>query len=580
MSKIWRISDKFSPEFKHEFPEFDELTLQLLWNRGFKDRAAIEEFFDLDYSARKHDPFLFKNMRAAVDLIIDAIKTGKKIVVYGDYDADGVTSSTVMSEVLGTLHGQVEVFIPDRVSEGYGLNKEVLTEIAEAGVQLLITVDNGIRSKELIDYAQGLGVTVIVTDHHVPPEEVLDLPNCLVINPIVPSETYPFKYLAGVGTAFKLAAAIIQSTKLDEESKNRLEERCLDIVAIGTVADCVPLIGENRLLVKRGLEIMNRTKRPGLLSLFEVTKIKSEKVIDAWNIGFQIAPRLNAAGRMEHANTAFQLLNTKDKEEAMQIAQSLNETNVDRQKETEAIVREAEVQIQTQLENKILICLSPSITENGEPWNEGVVGLAAGRLMERYYLPVLLITGDTEEMKGSGRSISEFNLIKAIEEIHESLARYGGHAAACGFSLAGQENLLKFKAELTALANRQLAGMELKPKVKIEAEVPFHELDEEFIARVDKFAPFGESNPRPNFLSKSITVVDMINLGADGKHLKLRLKNSDSNVKSALGFGQADRWPDLRIGDKIDIVYYVEINEFNGRREVQLRIIDLKQAGI
>jgi single-stranded-DNA-specific exonuclease len=578
MSKNWLISDKIKDNFAELFPQYDRLTLQLLKNRDLTEKEAIEEFLNADYERYSHDPFLFKDMRAAVDLIIAKIKTGEKITVYGDYDADGVTSTALLMETLKTLKAEVEVYIPDRVSEGYGLNNDAIKEIYELDTKLLITVDNGIRGKDEVAYAKSLGLEVIVTDHHLPPNKIADLPDCLVIDPIITTDAYPFKYLAGVGTAFKLAAALIRTSSLTAEDKTKLEERNLDLVALGTVADCVKLLGENRVLVKKGLEILNKTKRLGLLELIKAAKINNGKLLDSWNIGFQLAPRLNAAGRMDHANTAFELIVTKDKAEAEQLARDLSGKNSDRQQETESIVNQIERTLAAGLSDKIIIAVSPSIYGGSEQWNEGVIGLAAGRLMEKYYLPAMVITGNEADMKGSGRSIPEFNLMTGIEKIHGSLARYGGHAAACGFSIVGKENLKQFISELKILAEQALSGLDLQRKILIDAEIDFSEVNEQLVEIIDRFAPFGEENDRPKFLSHNLTVVDMINLGPDGRHLKLRVKNGQTGVKSALGFGQSGKWPDLRIGDKIDLVYYPEINEFNGKREIQLKIVDLRQA--
>ncbi len=578
MQKNWLISTKIEDNFIDKFPQYDRLTLQLLKNRGLTEKAAIDEFLNADYQTNSHDPFLFKDMRAAVDLIISKIKAGEKITIYGDYDADGVTSTALMIETLKTLKAEVDVYIPDRVSEGYGLNNEAIKEIHGSGTKLLITVDNGIRGKAEVAYAKSLGLEVIVTDHRLPPSEAGESPDCLVIDPIAKSDNYPFKYLAGVGTAFKLAAALIRSSSLSAEDKIKLEERNLDLVAIGTVADCVKLLGENRVLVKKGLEILNKTKRLGLLELIKAAKINGGRKLDAWNIGFQIAPRLNAAGRMDHANTAYELLTTKNKEEAEQLANDLSGKNYDRQRETESIVNQIEIMLSAGFNDKIIIAVSPSIAGAGEQWNEGVIGLAAGRLMEKYYLPVIVITGTASEMKGSGRSIPEFNLMSAVEKIHASLSRYGGHAAACGFSIEGKENLGRFIDDMVLAANEALAGMELKREVAVEAEIDFSQVDENLVEIIERFAPFGEENDRPKLLCRSVTVVDIINMGLDGRHLKLRVKNGQAGVKSALGFGQSGRWPDLRIGDKIDLVFYPEINEFNGKREVQLKIVDLQQA--
>jgi single-stranded-DNA-specific exonuclease len=616
--KHWQILPAIGDDLVKRYPDLSRIVLQLLFNRGITEKSEIEEFLNpptpfikgaykespqppvTKGGSNDYDPFLFNDMERAVDLVIKHIKEQNKIVVYGDYDADGVTATAVLMDVLGTLRAEVEPYIPDRVSEGYGLNREAVKELSAAGVKLIIMVDGGIRSKEEVEYAKGFGLDVIVTDHHVPPvfnedsngnripkrvSDSLDgLPDCLIINPLVENEKYPFKYLAGVGVAFKLAKAIISKSKLSQDDKRKLEERVLDLVAVGTVADCVTLLGENRILVKRGLEVLNKTGRIGLRELIKAAQINNGKKLDSWNIGFQIAPRLNAAGRMDHANTALELLLTKNKKEAEAIARRLDDRNIERQRTTEDIVEQIESGLAPPplhpplprggvMDDKIIIAVTP----DEEVWNEGVIGLAAGKISERYYLPALVITKNEEGYKGSGRSIEEFNIVEALEECSELLDKYGGHPAACGFSLK-EENLEKFKEKIAKIAERKLKGVNLTPKIKIEAEIGLDEISEELIAEVEKFAPFGQNNERPKFLSRGVKIVDIITMGIDGKHIKLRVKSEESRIISAIGFSQAEQWRDLRIGDKIDIVYYIEMNEFNGRSEAQLKIVDIKMC--
>lgn len=578
MKKKWLVKNKIDRDFIKQFPQYSEVTLQLLLNRNLIEPQEIKDFLTANYKENHHDPFLFNQMEPAVDLIIKHIKNVAKILVYGDYDADGVTSVSVLLEILSTLKAVTSVYLPDRVTEGYGLNMAAIKEMASNGIKLIITVDNGIRNKAEVAYAQELGVEIIITDHHVAPPELSDLPNCLIINPILAGEKYPFKYLAGVGVASKLGLALIKRAKLSDENKQKLEEKILDLVAIGTIADCVTLLGENRVLVKRGLEILNTTNRLGLKELIKVAKINQDKKIDSWNVGFQLSPRLNAAGRMDHANTALKLLTTKDRTEAETLSIGLNERNQDRQKITEEIVNEIVGNIEKNiLQNKIIVAVSPSIFDSSiTPWNEGIIGLVAGRICEKYYLPVLVITGREAEIKGSGRSIREFNLIKTIEVINQSLSKYGGHAAACGFSINGQANLQKFIEDITSSANQQLAEVQLIPSLEIDAELALNQVNEELIDTLELFSPFGENNNRPVFASSQVDVIDIQNMGIDGRHLKLKIRSKDSRLVTAIGFGQSVEWKELRIGDKIDIAYIADVNEFNGRREVQLKIIDIK----
>ena len=565
--KNWHILPKTSDGLIKQFPEYNQVVLQLLFNRGIIEKNKIEKFLGFDYEKDFYDSFLFIEMDGAVELVIKHIKEQNKIVIYGDYDADGVTSSVLLVETLKTLKAKVEAYIPNRVSEGYGLNKKAIDELKENGTKLIITVDNGIRSKEEIEYTKSLGMEVLVTDHHVAPEDKKDWPDCIIIDPIIKGEKYPYKYLAGVGVAFKLAKALISKSKLNKDDKNKLEDRILDLVAIGTVADCVSLSDENRILVKKGLEILNKTKRKGLIELMKTAKIPDDKEIDAWNIGFQIAPRINAAGRMDHANTAFELLITKNKEEAIALSKRLNEKNIDRQDTTKEITEYVDKKINKK--DKIIISVCPKDLE-GDAWNEGVIGLVAGRICQKYYRPTLVITRSPEGFKGSGRSIEEFNMMSAIEECSEFLDKFGGHAMACGFSLS-EENLEKFKKKIKKIAEEKLKDIKLEPKIIIEKELDILEVNEDLIKDIEKFAPFGQENNQPIFLSSDVQIRDIMTMGVGGKHIKFRL-----NGFWALGFNMTEEWKDLRIGDKIDIAYYVEMNNFNGRSEVQLKIVDIK----
>ena len=575
--KNWQILPKIEDNIIKQFLDYNQVVLQLLFNRGLTEKNEIEQFLNPDYKKYSHDPFLFSQMNEAVESIIKHIKKQNKIIIYGDYDADGVTASAVLVETLLILKAKIDVYLPNRVSEGYGLNKKAIDKLAEAGTKLIITVDNGIRNKDEVKYAKSAGLEIIITDHHPAPEDADKLPDCLIINPIMESEKYPFKYLAGVGVAFKLAKALIRKSTLSEDDKKKLKEKIMDLVAIGTVADCVSLLGENRVLVKEGLNIINQQKRVGLVELIRVAQIN--KKIDAWNIGWQIAPRLNVAGRLEHANTAYELLITKNKEEAQAIARRLNDKNIERQKITDEIVEYCKEVVDKKLfDDKILVLIDPSLAEDkakdSAPWLEGVVGLVAGRLCQNFNKPILAITQNNCDIKGSGRSIDQFNIIKAIEQCKEFLNKFGGHAMACGFSIDGKDNLENFIKKIKQIANNGLKDIDLKPKIIIDAELGLSEVNEQLVDDLEKFAPFGKDNPQPKFVSRDAQIKDIVNMGINGQHIKFKVDGF-----WAVAFGQAEKWQELRIDDKIDIVYYIELNEFNGRREVQLKVVDIKRCG-
>lgn len=607
IAKQWQLFPKITVDFSTAYPEINPVILQLLYNRDLRDPLSVKSFLSGELEPELtlslgdngtpvfYNPFLFKNMAAAVDLIIEHIKKGSRIVVYGDYDADGVTASVILLETLKILHGVVEVYLPDRVTEGYGLNKAAINQIVEQGFKLIITVDNGIRNKEEIAYAQERGLDIIVTDHHILPEKPEDLPDCLFINSSDPSDCYPWPYLAGVGVAFKLVTALLSKANLSEKQKQLILEKSLDLVAVGTVADMVSLLGENRLLVKSGLKILNQSKRLGLNELIKTTKINGGRKLEAWNIGWQIGPRLNAASRLGHANSAFALLATTDPEEAKMLASELNQRNISRQQITEEITAQVEAQIDP---NNLPLTII-SVAGEDQVWNEGVIGLVAGRIAEKYYRPTLIITRLIEEaefdpvtgklipkkvsFKGSGRSVEEFNLIAAVEDCAAWLDNYGGHPMACGFSFNDEGKIPEFKKRILELATKSLDLAALAPKLKIDAELKLADVNLELADQINSLAPFGQNNPQPRFVTYDLRLDDIVTMGFDNQHIKLRLSSVDSQtVKTgafwALAFGAAAEYKEFKIGDRVDLVYYLEVNEFNGRREAQLKIVDIKRV--
>ncbi|HPY08525.1 MAG: single-stranded-DNA-specific exonuclease RecJ [Patescibacteria group bacterium] len=591
----WRVLPKIKDEQCEAYPNMSRIFLQLLFNRGLKSEEEIKTFLNgelADNLARTfssqadyafYDPFLFKDMEQAVDIIIKHIKDGNPIVVYGDYDADGVTASVILLETLKLLHAQVEVYLPDRVSEGYGLNKMAINQILEAGFKLVITVDNGIRNKEEVEYAKAKGLEIIITDHHVLPEEIKDLPDCPIINPADKRNNYPCPFLAGVGVSFKLISALLFKSNLSDKQKQLIAEKCLDLVAVGTIADMVSLLGENRLLVKKGLEVLNENRRLGLKELINSTKANGDKKLEAWNVSWQIAPRLNAASRLSHANTAFALLTTTDENEAKELAEELNRRNASRQEITKEIIAQVEKQIDSENLPDIII----GVAGEDEIWNEGVIGLVAGKIAEKYYRPTLIITRliesaefDPEKkklipkkvsFKGSGRSIPELNLIAVIEDCAEELDKYGGHPMACGFSINNEDNLTKFTTKIERLVSEKLAGQNLVPKIEIEAEVKMSEISLHLAEEINQLAPFGQNNLQPKLVSYDLTIEDIVFMGFENQHIKIRVAGF-----WAIAFGLAEQYKQFQVGDQVDLAYYLEINDFNGRREAQLKIIDLK----
>lgn len=601
MKKQWQIAEAATAEFLASLPDIHPVVLNILWNRGLQQATAVKAFLQdeldsklaLDFSGDKnllfYDPFLFRDMHAAVDLIVKHIKSGNKIIVYGDYDADGVTASAVLAQALQTMRAQVEVYLPDRVSEGYGLNKPALDQIKEQGATLIITVDNGIRNKEEVEYAHSLGLEVIITDHHVLPESKEDLPACPVIDPADKSDNYPWPFLAGVGVAFKLVCALLHQSKLDSVQKRLIAERALDLVAVGTIADMVSLLGENRWLVKRGLVVLNQNRRLGLKALFQTAKISLERPLESWNVGWQLGPRLNAASRLGHANSAYSLISAETEIEAKELAEELNQRNLNRQQITTEIMQ----QVESQIDKDNLPAIIIGVAKVDQFWNEGVVGLVSGKICEKYHRPTLVIAriseeGETEadksasvetktSFKGSGRSIEGFNLIATIEECSEFLNKYGGHPMACGFTVDDEEKLKLFSEKLLQLAQERLTPEVLVPKLHLDLSLAFNKINLSLVESLKDLAPFGQHNAQPRFASFNLRIDDLVFMGAEKQHVKVRLSALAEEIASsfwAIAFNSASMFKDLQVGTLIDLAYYLEINEFNGRREVQLKIID------
>ncbi len=561
----WRVRKKVDQHLTNSFPEIEESILQLLFNRGLKDQASIDRFLGPDYMADQRNPFDFKQMDKAVKLIQKSIDKNKKIFVYGDYDADGVTATSVVYLTLKKLGAKkVEVYIPDRLKEGYGINSGAVEYIQQAGADFIITVDCGISNAKEIDLARSLGMQVVVTDHHLTSESIPKAE--AIICPTVEGESYGFKHLAGVGVAFKLAQALLQKADGNFEA---FEKWLLDLVALGTVADCVPLLGENRTLTKWGLIVLNKTHRQGLLELIRVAAIKKD--IDSRAIGFQLAPRINSAGRMDHANAAFELLVTSNEVEALAIANDLNKKNNERQKVTEEMLKISLEQVGEPTEqDKVLF-------SQYDGWSPGLVGLVAGKLSERFYRPVIVLgkTGDT--YIGSGRSIEEFNITQALQANKKYLEEYGGHSQACGLTIKGDKNLKKFKQAMQEFAQAKLAQVELRPFVDIEAEIELEKVNWDLVEAIDKFKPFGEDNPEPVFVSRNLEVDSLTTMGSRGQHLRVMLYDRQTGLKKFIAFnGVAAGYKNLQKGDIVDVVYYVGVNEWNGNKEIELKVKDIK----
>lgn len=582
IGKKWTVGPLVDSALKQRFPEMSPLTLQLLKNRGLTSQEKIDEFFNPDYSQDIYDPFLFKDMRKAVKRINQALKKKEKIVVYGDYDADGVTSSVLLVTTLKKLGAaRVDVYIPHRLTEGYGLSAAAVKEMIKGGVSLIITVDCGISNKNEVKIAASSGVDVIIVDHHHAPAAIPKA-HAVLCNTLK-NEVYPFKELAGVGMAFKLAQGLFKDAAKNGKKFESFEKWLLDLVAIGTVGDCVTLLGENRTLTKYGLMVLNKTKRVGLRKLIEAARFKSSDTgfyqpeknynLKTEHLSFQLVPRLNAAGRIDHANVAYRLLVSDNEGEAKLIADELNHANSARQRVVEELTAHCHEQIKKQLDDAAYVC-------QGDGWSVGLIGIVAGKIADQYYKPALVFGREGEIFAASGRSIPEFNMIEALEKIKKNLVQFGGHEQACGLKIEGEQKYRSFVADFKSLARRELLGLDLKPAVKIEAEIKLADINWNFYADLEKFEPFGEGNPEPSFLLRALDIRELSLVGAEAKHLRLLVGDPAGEIKKIICFGMGALAAELAIGDKIDVVAQVGVNSWNGNQELQLKALDVRKIKV
>lgn len=543
-------------------PIIPELLLTLLSARGYKSESEMGEFLHPMYPDHLHDPFLLTDMGKAVDRIESAVKSGQKIVIYGDYDIDGITASTVMLETIENLGGRATSYIPDRFEEGYGINLTALKQLKAAGTDLVISVDCGVTSVLEIDWANSNGLDVVITDHHAVPEII---PNAIaVINPKRPGDKYPFKELAGVGVAFKLAQALQQRTGRPRVGQ---EKWLLDMVALGTVCDVVPLVGENRVLVTYGLKVLRQTKRIGLQRLAEVAGV-SYTELSAYHLGFVLGPRLNAAGRLEHASRSLELLRLDDGEMADVIAGELNELNQKRQADQAKILKAANLQAENYLDDPVLVLAN-------EEWSHGVVGIVASKLVEKWRKPTLIgqIMGD--KTKGSARSTGQFDLVAGLRSVGHHFDRFGGHYFAAGFTL-NTSALAALRSDI----NKYYRSLKLSPD-KSSLKQPdleldgFALLDEPLYMQLQRLEPFGQGNPKPLFKTKAV-IKAADGVGSDGSHLKIEVQDDGGVCMKGIGFGlaAADQ-PVHKIGDKVIVVFQLNLNEYRGKSNLELLVVQI-----
>ena len=560
MNKKWevhRIEEKDINKICEE-NNLSKLVSSILISRQITSKEDIRKFLN---PTREdfHNPFLMPDMEKAVERILKAIETQEKTIIYGDYDVDGITSITVLKKFLEERGLQVGQYIPNRLNEGYGLNKEAVKKIAEQGYKLIITVDCGISCIEEIKYATELGLEVIVTDHHEPAEE---LPKCLaVVDAKRKDNQYPFNQLAGVGVVFKLIQAI--SIKLNLDNKEYL--KYLDIVCVGTISDIVPLVDENRVITKLGLKLVPISKNIGLRTLLASTGYKE---VNSTTISFGIAPRINACGRMGEEKEALRLFLTNDLHEAKEITERLNNYNLERQETEKRIFKQALEQIENGEKDKSCIVLGQ------EGWHHGIIGIVASKVTDIYFKPSILICFEGEEGKGSGRSIPGFNLHDAVMNCDTYVGKFGGHSMAIGINVK-RENFEKFKKEFEEYTQNSHIS-DIIPIIQIDKQVDIKKINIQEVNELKLLEPYGEGNKMPVFLIKNLKILSIRSL-SEGKHIKLKL-GIDNHMIDAIGFNMGEVADKYLIGDKVDIVGSLEVNQFGGNENIQVNLKDLRKT--
>ncbi|KPJ84817.1 hypothetical protein AMJ57_05375 [Parcubacteria bacterium SG8_24] len=575
MDKKWKITDPPPQEVLGRFPELHPMTVRLLWNRGICTQQDIDEFLYPDYGKDIHDPFLFNEMEAACRRVWEALRRRERIMIHGDYDADGVTGAALLSSVfrdvarlLGGDPDLIGTYLPHREKEGYGLRRESVESFVGQGIRLLVTVDCGISCAEEIALGKENGLDTIVVDHHQVPEQV---PDCLIIHPLVPGESYPFKHLAAAGVAFKFASGFLRfATERGADIGKGAEKWLLDLVAIATVTDFMPLLGENRTLEKYGLIVLNKTRRHGLREIVRAAGLELGR-LDTTSVGFYIGPRINAASRMDHADLALHTLMAETAEEAAALAERLDRCNVERQRYTETILNEARVLAEGLGRRKVYVIV-------GDGWSAGVAGLVAGKLVTELGAPVFILGRDGDRMVGSGRSIPQFDIMAALERAKDNLVRFGGHPQACGLTIDGADDLAAFISAVERFADEVLDDRDLVPTLEVDGRLRAGEVTWELIEELERFAPYGEGNPRPRFLMEGLTVGGLRQVGRNGSHLKLTVRGDSSRELNMIAFGLAGQSERLVPGTVIDAIVEPGVNTWNGTKSIQLKVIDLRPS--
>ena len=537
---------------------YPPIAARVLYNRGIRGPEEAKEFLDAALPAGESGSLLHE-FRPAVERLASAIERGERVAVYGDFDADGVTSSAILTNGLRGLGVTVMPYIPDRVAEGHGLNEGAVRLLAESGADLIVTADCGITDADEVALAAELGVDTIVTDHHSPPERLPDA--AAVVNPKLPGQPATYRDLASCGVAYKLIEALY------EHGGKAPKESLLGLAALGTIADMAPLTSGNRVLVREGLAALNRADDAGIKALIEVSGIGSGRV-DAEAVSFALAPRINAAGRMGHAEDGYKLLTAESEDEAAELAKVLDAKNLERRTATKTIIDKV-------LERRAAFESSPIIILGDADFPPGVVGLAAGRLTDQYYRPAIVCTTGTEETRGSCRSIPEFDIIKALRRVDREadgiFLRYGGHAQAAGFTVAA-DRFDELTERLTAVAAEVLRDVELAPRLDIDAEVSLDRIDGVTIKALRRIEPYGQGNPPPTFLARGVEAREARPLGSSGDHLRLKIRAGRVTWNAV--YFNAGIPPEAARG-ALDLVFALKVDRFGGYETLQLEVLDL-----
>ncbi len=571
MKKKWvlyPVHDALRDQISRKF-ELSRVVAQILINRGLDSIDKVDKFLNITLNDLR-DPFLLDGLNSAVDRIMQAIKNKETVLIHGDYDVDGVTSTVLLSYILREVDVSVKFFIPNRLIDGYGVGEEGIQSALKVGATLMITVDCGINAVDEVKRLKELGVDVIVTDHHMPGDELPDA--VAIVNPNLPDSKYPFKDLAGVGVSFKLAHAILKRAR-ECEMHNfdhvDLKEH-LDLVALGTVADMVPLIDENRIFVMYGLKRLSKTSKIGLQKLKETSGISKDTVMKTSHISFLMAPRINSIGRLKDAAFGVELMTCSDKDEAQRLVSAMEDSNRQRQKMEEEIFKKAKVFIESNYDiqkDRILV-----IAQEG--WGVGIVSIVASRLTREYSKPAIVFALENGFGRGSARSINGFNILECINKCQSLLSEFGGHSQAAGLSIK-TENIDSFRKKINAIANEQMGDEDFDPEVFIDYKLKLSEIGNELYSEIESMAPFGQKNKTPVFLSQGLIVQETPRCFGRN-HIKFVVGDEAGFIIEAIGFNMQNKLKRLAKGDKIDMTYSLNVNEYAGMSTIQIQTVDVR----